>query len=121
HLAPQPGSPPEHPVRVIGHSFGGGLSMSMAAGLPDHVERVVNIDGLGPPPEMMIVEDHAASASQWIEDAERLWSEPAREYTSVEEMAQKRKAINTRLPPEWCWNLARHGSKPGPRRGPVCK
>jgi pimeloyl-ACP methyl ester carboxylesterase len=113
HLAP--------PLRVIGHSFGGGLSMSMAAGLPDHVDRVVNIDGLGPPPEMMIVEDHAASASQWIKDAERLWSEPAREYASVEEMAQKRKAINTRLPIEWCRHLARHGSKPGPRGGLVWK
>jgi pimeloyl-ACP methyl ester carboxylesterase len=109
------------PVRVIGHSFGGGLSMSMAAGLPDHVDRVVNIDGLGPPPEMMIVEDHAASASQWIKDAERLWSEPAREYASVEEMAQKRKAINTRLPIEWCRHLARHGSKPGPGGGLIWK
>jgi pimeloyl-ACP methyl ester carboxylesterase len=108
-------------VRVIGHSFGGGLSMSMAAGLSDHVEQVVNIDGLGPPPEMMIVEDHAASASQWIKDAERLWSEPAREYASVEEMAQKRKAINTRLPIEWCRHLARHGSKPGPHGGLIWK
>jgi pimeloyl-ACP methyl ester carboxylesterase len=109
------------PVRVIGHSFGGGLSMSMAAGLPDHVDRVVNIDGLGPPPEMMIVEDHAASASQWIKDAERLWSEPAREYGSAEEMAQKRKAINTRLPIEWCRHLARHGSTPGPGGGLIWK
>jgi len=112
---------PDPRVRVIGHSFGGGLSMSMAAGLPDYVERVVNIDGLGPPPEMMIVEDHAASASQWIKDAERLWSEPAREYASVEEMAQKRKAINTRLPIDWCRHLARHGSKPGPGGGLIWK
>jgi pimeloyl-ACP methyl ester carboxylesterase len=131
HLGSGVGSSPELPgselrapdprVRVIGHSFGGGLSMSMAAGLPDYVERVVNIDGLGPPPEMMIVEDHAASASQWIKDAERLWSEPAREYASVEEMAQKRKAINTRLPIDWCRHLARHGSKPGPGGGLIWK
>ena len=121
HLSSLRGPMRDPALRVIGHSFGGGLSMSMAAGLPDHVDKVVNIDGLGPPPEMMIVEDHAASASQWIKDAERLWSEPAREYASVEEMAQKRKAINTRLPTEWCRHLARHGSKPGPGGGLIWK
>jgi pimeloyl-ACP methyl ester carboxylesterase len=109
------------PIRLIGHSFGAGLSMSMAAGLPDRVTRVVNIDGLGPPPEMFIVEDHAASAAQWIADAEQLWSEPQREYASVEEMAERRKSINTRLPMEWCLHLARHGSKPGPRGGLIWK
>lgn len=105
------------PLRVVGHSFGGGLAMSMAAAFPEHVDRVVNIDGLGPPPEMMIVEDHAASAAQWIADAERLWFEPQREYASVEELAERRKAINTRLPMEWCLHLARHGSKRGPGGG----
>jgi pimeloyl-ACP methyl ester carboxylesterase len=109
------------PVRLIGHSFGAGLSMSLAAGLPDHVNRLVNIDGLGPPPEMFLVEDHAASAAQWIADAERLWSEPQREYESVEAMAERRKAINTRLPMEWCMHLARHGSKPGPNGGLIWK
>jgi pimeloyl-ACP methyl ester carboxylesterase len=109
------------PLRLIGHSFGAGLSMSLAAGLPDYVDRLVNIDGLGPPPEMMLVEDHAASSAQWIADAERLWHEPQREYASVEEMAERRKAINTRLPMDWCLHLARHGSKPGPRGGLVWK
>src|SRR5205814_1274315 len=47
-------------------------------------------------------------------DAERLWSEPQREYATVEEMAQKRKDINTRLPFEWCLHLAVHRTKPGP-------
>jgi pimeloyl-ACP methyl ester carboxylesterase len=95
--------------------------MTMAAAFPEYVDCVVNIDGLGPPPEMMIVEDHAASAAQWLADAERLWNEPQREYTSVEEMAERRKAINTRLPMEWCLHLARHGSKPGPGGGLIWK
>jgi pimeloyl-ACP methyl ester carboxylesterase len=109
------------PLRVIGHSFGGGLSMAMAAAFPEYVTRVVNIDGLGPPPEMMLVEDHAASAAQWIGDAERLWYEPQREYSSIAEMAERRKAINVRLPMEWCLHLARHGSSRGPRGGLVWK
>jgi pimeloyl-ACP methyl ester carboxylesterase len=70
---------------------------------------------------MMMVEDHAASSAQWIADAERLWHEPQREYASVREMAERRKAINTRLPMEWCLHLAQHGSKPGPGGGLIWK
>jgi pimeloyl-ACP methyl ester carboxylesterase len=109
------------PVVLIGHSFGGGLVLALAAAFPDLVDRVVNIDGLGPPPEMMRVQDHAATAAQWLRDAERLWSEPQREYATVEEMAQKRKDINTRLPYDWCLHLAVHGTRPGPNGGVIWK
>ena len=109
------------PIRVVGHSFGGGQALSFGAAFPELVERIVNIDGMGPPPEMMRVQDHAASAAQWIADAERLWSEPQREYPSVEDMAAKRKGINIRLPMEWCRHLAVHGTRPGPNGGFVWK
>jgi pimeloyl-ACP methyl ester carboxylesterase len=109
------------PVRIVGHSFGGGLTMSVASAFPWLVERVVNIDGLGPPPEMMLVQDHAAVAAQWLSDAERLWSEPQREYATQAEMAAKRKAINTRLPLAWCEHLVAHGTRVGPGGGFVWK
>ena len=44
--------------------------------------------GLGPPPEMMQVQDHAAVAAQWLRDADRIHREGPREYSSVEEMAR---------------------------------
>jgi pimeloyl-ACP methyl ester carboxylesterase len=109
------------PVTLIGHSFGGGLVLSLVSAFPELVDRVVNIDGLGPPPEMMRVQDHAASAAHWLSDAERIAREPQREYATVEEMAQKRKEINTRLPYEWCLHLATHGTKPGPDGGVIWK
>ena len=105
------------PVTLVGHSFGGGLVLSLASAFPDLVDRVVNIDGLGPPPEMMQVQDHAASAAQWLADADRIHREQPREYGSVEDMAQKRKDINTRLPYEWCLHLATHGTKRGQNGG----
>ncbi len=109
------------PVGLVGHSMGGGQVLSVAAAFPELVAWALNIDGLGPPPEMMRVEDHAAHAAQWLADAERIWSEPQREYASVEEMAAKRKEINTRLPMEWCLHLARHGTRPGSNGGWVWK
>jgi pimeloyl-ACP methyl ester carboxylesterase len=105
------------PVTLVGHSFGGGLVLSLASAFPELVDRVVNIDGLGPPPEMMQVQDHAASASQWLTDADRIHHEAPREYGSVEEMAQKRKDINTRLPYDWCLHMAAHGTQRGPNGG----
>jgi pimeloyl-ACP methyl ester carboxylesterase len=109
------------PVRVMGHSFGGAISLSFAAAFPTLVDRVVNIDGLGPPPEMMFVQDHAAMAAQWLADADRLATEPPREYATRQEMAQKRKDINTRLPMEWCEHLVEHGTAPGPNGGWIWK
>jgi pimeloyl-ACP methyl ester carboxylesterase len=108
---------PGAPVRVIGHSFGGGLSLAFAATFPDLVDRVVNIDGLGPAPEMFLVQDHAAVASQWLADAEKIWDRPPREYASQREMAEKRKAINVRLPMAWCEHLVAHGTTRGPGGG----
>jgi pimeloyl-ACP methyl ester carboxylesterase len=108
---------PGAPARIIGHSFGGGISLAFAATFPELVDRVVNIDGLGPAPEMFLVQDHAAVASQWLTDAEKLWDQPPREYASVREMAEKRKGINTRLPMEWCEHLAAHGTRRGPGGG----
>ena len=109
------------PVILVGHSFGGGLVLSITAAFPELVDRVVNLDGLGPPPEMMRVQDHAAVATQWLADADRIHREPPREYPSIEAMAQKRKDINTRLPYEWCLHLAVHGTRPGPSGGVIWK
>jgi pimeloyl-ACP methyl ester carboxylesterase len=109
------------PVRVIGHSFGGGLTLGLASAFPELVDRAVNIDGLGPPPEMMLVQDHAAMAAQWLADADRLATESQREYPTQAEMVEKRKAINTRLPFEWCEHLVRHGTAPGPSGGWIWK
>jgi len=105
------------PVTLVGHSFGGGLVLSIAAAFPELVDRVVNLDGLGPPPEMMEVQNHAGVAAQWLADADRIHREGPREYQSIEEMAQKRKDINTRLPYEWCLHMATHGTKRGARGG----
>jgi len=105
------------PVTLVGHSFGGGLVLSAAAAFPDLVDRVVNLDGLGPPPELMQVQDHAAVAAQWLTDADRIHRQAPREYPSIEAMAQKRKDINTRLPYEWCLHMATHGTKRGRNGG----
>ncbi len=109
------------PAGLIGHSMGGGQVLSVASAFPELVRWVLNLDGLGPGPEMMIVEDHAAHATQWLAEAEKVWSQPQREYASVEDLARRRTQINVRLPYEWALHLAEHGSRRGPKGGYVWK
>ena len=107
------------PVALVGHSFGGGQVLAAAATFPEMVAKVVNIDGLGPPPEYM--RDDANTLPLWLGTAEAIWREPQREYRSIEEMASRRREMNPRLSDFWLLHLAIHGSAPGPRGGLVWK
>ena len=98
------------PCGLIGHSFGGGQAMYVAAVWPEHVPWVVNIDGLGPPPGAFDEPGLAEQAVSGLRAAVRSGS-PLRPYPSPEEMAARRGAINVRLPPEWLDHLVRHGAR----------
>lgn len=99
------------PVGLIGHSFGGGQALTVAAAFPELVRWVVNIDGLGPPPEAFEDErDLRASAAEGIAAAERVLAGNPRRYASLEEMAARRGSVNGRLPPEWVRHLVEHGA-----------
>lgn len=99
------------PVGLIGHSFGGGQALMVAATFLEQVRWVVNIDGLGPPASMFEEErDLAAVAAAGVASAERVLRRPARVYASREEMAERRGGVNVRLPAEWLAHLVTHGT-----------
>jgi pimeloyl-ACP methyl ester carboxylesterase len=105
------------PAGLVGHSMGGGQVLTVAALFPELVDWVVSIDGLGPPPEA----EREFRCADWLDETQAAWDRPAREYPSVEDMADRRRAINVRLPYDWALHLARHGSRPGPGGGLVWK
>jgi pimeloyl-ACP methyl ester carboxylesterase len=109
------------PAGLVGHSLGGGQVLSVAAAFPELVDWVVSIDGLGPPSEAFDNIDRAQEFARWLDEAEAVWDRPAREYQSVEEMADRRVAVNVRMPRDWALHLARHGSRRGPGGGLVWK
>jgi pimeloyl-ACP methyl ester carboxylesterase len=101
------------PVRFLGHSFGGGLSMYTAGVWPELVRWVVNLDGLGPPVSAdgsHGPRDWAVDATRSFASAERALLTPQRRYPSREEMVERRAAINVRLPREWVEHLVAHGT-----------
>ena len=101
------------PVGFIGHSFGGGQALCVAAAFPDEVKWIVNIDGLGPPPAAFEARDPVETTTNAFATIERLWERGPRQYPSREDMAERRRKINLRMSEEWAAHLVQHGSRPG--------
>jgi pimeloyl-ACP methyl ester carboxylesterase len=109
------------PVGFVAHSFGGGQATGVAGVFPELVRWIVNIDGLGPPPtvfeERPEYADFIARSFVAIDRA----AGPPREWTTQEEMVDRRSKMNPRLPREWVEHLVRHGTKRGPQGNWVWK
>ncbi|HEX7166800.1 MAG TPA: alpha/beta hydrolase [Acidimicrobiales bacterium] len=99
------------PVAIIGHSFGGGQALYAAAVWPELFRWVVNIDGLGPPPEAFEERDLVEAATASVANALRVLTTPRRTYPTMEDMVERRQRVNVRLPAEWTEHLVRHGAK----------
>ncbi|MEO6318971.1 MAG: alpha/beta hydrolase [Acidimicrobiales bacterium] len=100
-------------VGIVAHSFGGGQAGGVAGAFPELVRWIVNIDGVGPPPEAMRPPDDIPAAIQRsFEATDRAQLGTRRPWASIEEMAERRGRNNPRLPPELTLHLARHGARP---------
>jgi pimeloyl-ACP methyl ester carboxylesterase len=101
------------PVGMVGHSFGAGLVQYVAGVWPELVRWIVNLDGLGPPSgDDTEPFDLAEGAARGLEGAERVLFGPPRVYGSLDEMAERRRRVNVRLPEPWVAHLVRHGAAP---------
>ena len=99
------------PVRLVGHSFGGGQALMVAGVWPELVRWVVNLDGLGPSAAAFEQRDLVELVRRGLAGAERVTAGVPRVYDSREEMVERRAAVNTRLPRPWVEHLVHHGSR----------
>jgi pimeloyl-ACP methyl ester carboxylesterase len=100
-------------VGLVGHSFGGGQALFVAAMWPELVRWVVNLDGLGPPASAFDADADLVQASRDAFAAlDRLRRSPPRVYASLDDAAERRRRINVRLPGPWLDHLVRHGTRP---------
>jgi pimeloyl-ACP methyl ester carboxylesterase len=102
-----------HPVTVIGHSLGGSVSLQYSGTYPEHVRKLVAIEGLGPPPR--IIEERANKSPQermreWIETVRGLAGRMPRRYASIEESVARMQEANKHLTPEQAYHLTVHGT-----------
>ncbi|HZU73806.1 MAG TPA: alpha/beta hydrolase [Acidimicrobiales bacterium] len=99
------------PVGMVGHSFGGGQAMFTAGVWPELVRWVVNLDGLGPPEGDFGGFDLAEGCANSLAAIERVLFSAPRLYPSLEDMVERRRRVNTRLPEDWVRHLVRHGAR----------
>ncbi len=112
------------PALLVGHSRGGGLAADVTALYPEGVRRLVLLDGFGPPPEGVKMEQGRDWRPERTppEELETLldWRHKTgeakgfRPRATLDELARGRKTQNPRLSLDWLRYFAQHGAKAVP-------
>ena len=102
---------PEGPVRLVGHSMGGALSVLYAAARPDRVSHETRHDAT---PLLIPANDVPQRFSGWLED---LWKpRTRRSVASIDEARERMLRANPDLAPEAARLLAQGAIGPDPER-----
>jgi len=100
------------PVTILAHSLGGNIALRYAGLYPDHVRRLVAIEGLGPSPAVAAERAKIPVAQRmrkWVELQRGLAGRMPRRYASIEEALARMQEANRRLSPGQARHLTQHG------------
>jgi pimeloyl-ACP methyl ester carboxylesterase len=100
------------PVRIVAHSLGGNIALRYAGLYPEHVSRLVAIEGMGPSPVLQAKRAKTPvheRLTRWIEDERALAGRLPRRYASIDEALARMQAENKHLTPEQARYLTVHG------------
>lgn len=99
------------PVTLIGHSLGGGIVLQYSGVYPEKVSKVISIEGLGPPPDMIQQQPkHAHERMElWISQMRDLAGRLPRRYKTLDEAIKRMQDANTHLSAEQAYHLTVHG------------
>lgn len=98
------------PVILVGHSLGGAIVLQYAGTYPDRVSCVVAIEGLGPPPSMIVEKLVEERLDEWIRTMELLATRQPRRYASLAEAEARMREANPRLSAAMSSHLTVHGT-----------
>jgi pimeloyl-ACP methyl ester carboxylesterase len=100
-------------VTIIAHSLGGNIATRFTGLYPDKVRKMVNIEGLGPSPEMRAEVEARSRAERlrtWIEDKRKAAGRQPRRYETLEAAYARMKEENSFLTVEQARHLTLHGA-----------
>jgi len=100
------------PITLVGHSLGGSVAVMYAGTFPERVTKLVSIEGLGPPPAMIVrmrERKPEARMHDWIRQMRDLAGRQPRRYPSLEAAAERMRAENSFLSEEQALHLTAHG------------
>ena len=102
-----------NPVTIVSHSLGGSISLMYAGLYPETVTKLVAIEGMGPPPELVkerIEQPIANRLHLWVNDLRKLSGRMPRRYASLEEAYERMQTENPHLTETQARHLTIHGS-----------
>ena len=101
------------PVTIIAHSLGGSISLLYAGLYPETVTKLVCIEGLGPPPDIIkqrIEQPITDRLHLWVEDLRKLSGRMPRRYVTLEDAYERMQTENPHLTEAQARHLTIHGS-----------
>lgn len=100
------------PLTIVAHSLGGNVALRYAGLYPEHVRKLVAIEGLGPSPKMRAAREAVPpdeSLREWIEALRATAGREPRRYPSIETALERMQAENPHLSGERARHLTEHG------------
>jgi pimeloyl-ACP methyl ester carboxylesterase len=100
------------PAAIIAHSLGGAIALQYAGAFPENVAKLVAIEGLGPPPEILEKWRGVPAWKRlrdWIEQMQSLAGRQPRRYPSIDAAAKRMLEENPFLSEEQARHLTIHG------------
>jgi len=95
-------------VALVGHSMGGSVAGYYAGTVPERVQRLVLLEGLGPPEDTLPAPERTL---HWIEGWKKTLARAPRRYSGVEEAAERLCKNDVGLSKELALRLAEHGTE----------
>ena len=99
----------EFPMTIIGHSLGGSIALQYTGTYPSRVNRVVAIEGLGPPPGMIKETPANSRMRHWVSEMQTLARRHPRRYATLDECVARMRDANPNLSAEQAHHLTVHG------------
>jgi pimeloyl-ACP methyl ester carboxylesterase len=95
------------PMRVVGHSLGGGIALQFSGVQPESVSRVCAIEGLGP--GIRRPRPAHLRMREWLASTRELERRTPRHYATLDDAVARMREANPHLSPEMAHHLTLHG------------
>jgi pimeloyl-ACP methyl ester carboxylesterase len=100
----------EERVCLIGHSLGGAIVMLYSGIFPERLHKVISIEGMGPPPSLMLNDPASKRLRRWIGQIRELEKREPRSYPTLDSAVNRMKEANPHLSDEVARSLTLHGT-----------
>lgn len=101
------------PLRIVAHSMGGAIALLYSGLFPKNVERLVVIEGMGPPPKMLEQMQKMTTGERvldWMKNLRGIAGRLPKRYETLEDAFQRMQSENPHLSSDQARHLTIHGS-----------